>query len=112
MIDEPEIPQRVYRPYVGTSLTYGKPFRVTTWMQEGTVTGIYDGDNRVIRTGDNLTVDKGDWLDCPIAAKREMGLMLCAYIDGIREQVDEVLAEVHEAETKAKTETEQKGVAA
>ena len=109
MIDEPEIPQRVYRPYVGSSLPYSKPFRVTTWMQEGTVTGILDGEHRVIRSGGSLAVYKGDWLDCPIAAKREMGLMLCDYIDGIREQVDEILAEVHEAETAAKVE--QKGAA-
>lgn len=109
MIDEPEIPQRVYRPYVGSSLTYSKPFRVAAWMQEGTVTDIRDGEHRVVRTGENLTVDRGDWLDCPIEAKREMGLMLCAYIDGIREQVDEILAEVHEAETAATAE--QKGAA-
>lgn len=110
MIDEPEIPQRVYRPYVGSSLPYSKPFRVATWMQEGAVTDIRDGEHRVIRTGGGLAVDKGDWLDCPIAAKRQMGLMLCAYIDGIREQVDEILADVHEAET-AEAAVEQRGAA-
>lgn len=110
MIEEPKLQQRVYRPYVGSSLNYSKPFRVPTWMQEGTVTDIRDGDRRVIRTASGLAVDSGDWIDCPIAAQRQMGLMLCAYIDGIREQVDEILAEVHEAES-ALAKPEQKGAA-
>jgi len=91
----------LYRPWVGSQFSYDKKPQLTTHIRRGVCTGIEHDGRAVLREGDGLTVDDGEWFATEAEARRKLVELLIDKWESLRVQIDTATAALKQHEVAA-----------
>lgn len=91
----------LYRPWVGSQFSYDKKSELSTFIRQAVCTGIEHDGKAVLREGQGLAVDDGEWFATEVEARRRLVELLIEKWESLRVQIDTATAALKQHEVAA-----------